>query len=96
MLVIPIFGDQTLNGALVERAGLGRVLPLDKATPEAIRETLSALLADEGIRTRAKATAAEIKTLKQQQIAARALEQLILQGKVNPATESSGHLAASV
>lgn len=76
MLVIPLFGDQILNAMLVERAGLGRHLPLDKATPETIRAELSALLADEPLRARARRSAAEIQKLKQDKIAARALEEL--------------------
>jgi MGT family glycosyltransferase len=83
MLVIPLFGDQPLNASLVERAGLGRYLPLAKATPEAIRAELQALLADEGVRARARKVAAEIKQLKSEQVAARALEQLAFEGKVD-------------
>lgn len=81
MLVIPLFGDQLLNAALVERAGLGRRLPLDQATPEAIRAELTALLADEGVRARARRVAEEIKQLKEEQVAARALERLALEGR---------------
>jgi UDP:flavonoid glycosyltransferase YjiC (YdhE family) len=89
MLVIPLFGDQPLNGALVERAGLGRCLPLDKATPETIRAELNALLADDGIRARARRAAAEIKQLKEEQVAARALEQLAFEGRVGSAAQDS-------
>jgi MGT family glycosyltransferase len=63
MLVIPIFGDQFLNGAMVERAGLGRLLPRDKATPEAIQAELRALLADDALRARAQRSAAEVRQL---------------------------------
>lgn len=80
MLVIPLFGDQLLNASLVERAGLGRRLPLDKATPEAIRAELRALLADEALRARARRSAAELRRLKEEQVAARALERLALEG----------------
>ncbi|MDI3289603.1 glycosyltransferase [Polyangium sp. 15x6] len=76
MLVIPLFGDQILNASLVERAGLGRHLPLDKATPDTIRAELSALLADEPLRARARRVGAEIQKLKQDKVAARALEEL--------------------
>ncbi|MDC3961946.1 glycosyltransferase [Polyangium jinanense] len=88
MLVIPLFGDQILNAALVERAGLGRHLPLDKATPETIRAELSALLADEPLRARARRASAEIQKLKQDKVAARALEELAFRdtlGGVAPA-----------
>ena len=81
MLVIPLFGDQLLNAALVERSGLGRRLPLDKATPETIRAELEALLADEAVRARIKRISAEIKQLKAEQTAARALERLAFQGR---------------
>jgi len=77
MLVIPLFGDQILNATLVERAGLGRHLPLKKATPEAIRAELRALLDNEAIRARARSTSLEIKQLKADQVAARSLEQLV-------------------
>lgn len=76
MLVIPLIGDQLLNAALVERSGLGRHLPLDKATPEAIRAELTALLADNAIRDRIQRVSAEIKQLKTERAAARALERL--------------------
>ncbi|WNG47256.1 glycosyltransferase family 1 protein [Archangium minus] len=89
MLVIPLFGDQILNAALVERAGLGRYLPLNKATPEAIRAELNALLADDGIRTRAQRAAAEIKKLKEEQVAARALEQIAYERRASTTARAS-------
>jgi MGT family glycosyltransferase len=91
MLVIPLFGDQLLNAKLVERAGLGRRLPLAKATPEAIRAELRALLADHALHARAQRVAAEIKQLKAEQVAARALEQLALRGKVSAPAEALSH-----
>ncbi|OJH42754.1 glycosyltransferase [Cystobacter ferrugineus] len=83
MLVIPLFGDQPLNASLVERAGLGRYLPLDKATPETIRAELQKLLADEGIRNRMRKISAEIRQLKSEQVAAQALEKIAFEGKVD-------------
>ena len=81
MLVIPLFGDQLLNSKLVERAGVGRRLPLDKATPEAIRVELRALLADDAMRARSQRIAADLQQLKADQVAARALEELARGGK---------------
>ncbi|XXX80195.1 glycosyltransferase [Sorangium sp. So ce134] len=81
MLVIPLFGDQHLNAALVERAGIGLRLPLAKATPDAIRAALRALLADDGARARAQRTAQEIRELRTEPVAASALEQLALGGE---------------
>ncbi|QRK06353.1 glycosyltransferase family 1 protein [Archangium violaceum] len=89
MLVIPLFGDQILNATLVERAGLGRYLPLKKATPEAIRAELNALLADDGIRARAQRAAAEIKQLKDEQVAARALERIAFERRAGGTTRAS-------
>jgi MGT family glycosyltransferase len=89
MLTIPIFGDQPLNAELVERAGHGRRLPLDKATPEAIRKELGALLADETVLARARRASAEIKQLKEDQVAARALEELALRGKADKSARSA-------
>ncbi|WP_395855584.1 glycosyltransferase [Cystobacter fuscus] len=89
MLVIPLFGDQPLNAQLVERAGLGRYLPLDKATPETIRAELQALLADEGIRNRMKKISADIKQLKSEQVAAQALEKIAFEGKVDVKARAS-------
>lgn len=89
MLAIPIFGDQTLNAELVERAGHGRRLSLDKATPEAIRAELGALLADETVLARAKRASAEIKQLKEDQVAARGLEELALRGKAGQSARSA-------
>ncbi|WNG14572.1 glycosyltransferase [Cystobacter fuscus] len=83
MLVIPLVGDQTLNASLVERAGLGRYLPLEKATPERIRSELQALLADESLRARARKVSSEIQQLKSGQVAARALEKLAFEGNVD-------------
>ncbi|AUX48432.1 uncharacterized protein SOCE26_099660 [Sorangium cellulosum] len=76
MLVIPLFGDQPVNAAQVERGGFGLRLSLAEATPEAIRARLKALLADRAMRERVKAAAAEIRALKSDAVAARALEQL--------------------
>ncbi|WP_257450156.1 glycosyltransferase [Archangium lipolyticum] len=89
MLVIPLFGDQHLNAAMVERAGLGRHLPLDQATPERIRAELQTLLADESIRARARRSAAEIKQLKEEQVAAQALERLAIEGKAGATARAS-------
>ncbi|MET0404460.1 MAG: glycosyltransferase [Cystobacter sp.] len=89
MLIIPLFADQPLNAVLAERAGLGRYLPLDQATPERIRSELQAILADEGLRARARRASEEIKKLKNEQVAARALEQLARHGKVDTATLAS-------
>jgi UDP:flavonoid glycosyltransferase YjiC (YdhE family) len=89
MLVIPLFGDQHLNAAMVQRSGLGRHLPLDKATPETIRAELQALLADEGIRARAQRAATEIQQLRQEQVAVRALEQLAFEGRAGSTVRSS-------
>jgi UDP:flavonoid glycosyltransferase YjiC (YdhE family) len=92
MLTIPLFGDQILNAELVERAGPGRRLPLDKATPEAIRAELRALLADDVVLARARRAAVEIKQLKEDQVAARALEELASRGKVGATDQASAQL----
>ncbi|MET0403687.1 MAG: glycosyltransferase [Cystobacter sp.] len=89
MLVIPLGGDQVLNGALVERAGLGRHLPLDQATPETIRSHLQALLADTAVRERARHVAAEIKQLKEEQVAVGALERIALEGRTGASKQAS-------
>lgn len=89
MLVIPLFGDQILNATLVERAGLGRYLPLKEATPETIRAELNALLADDGIRARARRAATEIKQLKDEQVAARALEQIAFERRARTTTTTA-------
>ncbi|XYH94800.1 glycosyltransferase [Sorangium sp. So ce1128] len=94
MLVIPLMGDQPLNAERVERAGLGRRLPLDKATPEVIRAELRKLLADDTLRARAQQTSAEIKQLKAEQIGARALEQLAHRGTAGAEAEVSSRSAA--
>jgi MGT family glycosyltransferase len=88
MLTIPIFGDQTLNAELVERAGHGRRLPLNKATPDAIRAELRALLEDDAVLARARRASAEIKKLKEEQVAACALEKLASRPKTGAAASS--------
>lgn len=94
MLVIPLFGDQLLNAALVERAGLGRHLPLDKATPAAIQAELRALLADDALRARALRASAEIKKLKAEQAGARTLEEFVFKGTSAAASGSTSRSAA--
>jgi MGT family glycosyltransferase len=94
MLVIPLFGDQILNATLVERAGLGRHLPLKKATPEAIRDALRALLADDAVRARARHVADEIKQIRQDQVAARALEKLAFGDKAGAVSRDASLSAA--
>ncbi|WP_050433625.1 glycosyltransferase [Chondromyces crocatus] len=94
MLVIPLFGDQILNATLVEHAKLGRHLPLAKASPEAIRAALQELLSDEEILARARHAADEIKRLKDDQVAARALERLVFEREAGRQTERPSRAAA--
>lgn len=77
MLIIPIFGDQPVNGRRLAELGLAYHLPLKKASPEAIRDALSRLLADEELKARAKAVAEELKGLDSPRLAAEALESLV-------------------
>ncbi|EYF03506.1 UDP-glucuronosyltransferase [Chondromyces apiculatus DSM 436] len=90
MLVIPLFGDQPLNAVLVEGAGLGRHLPLSKATPDTIRAELRTLLADDAMRDRARRAAAEIRQLKEERAAAIALERLVATHRARLTRESRG------
>jgi len=79
MLVIPLFGDQHFNAAMVAERGLGHHLPLAKATPDAIRARLRAVLDEASFRARARAVAEELAALRETDVAARALEDLALE-----------------
>ncbi|XP_050296038.1 UDP-glycosyltransferase UGT5-like [Anthonomus grandis grandis] len=52
MVVMPQFGDQTLNGGMVEKKGVGVVLKLKEATEESFKEAVTKALS---ANTRAKA-----------------------------------------
>ncbi|WP_165373126.1 glycosyltransferase [Sorangium cellulosum] len=78
MLIIPLFGDQHANAAQAAARGLAYHLPFADATPEAIRERLRRLLADEALRARVRDAAEEIQMLKRKAVAVEALERLAL------------------
>jgi len=59
-------------------------------TPEVIRAELGALLADDTTLAHARRVAAEIKQLKEDQVAARALEELALRGKASATASARG------
>jgi UDP:flavonoid glycosyltransferase YjiC (YdhE family) len=78
MLIIPIFGDQPVIGARLAEMGLAYHLPRNKASPEAIRQALAALLADEPLKQRVKAMAAKLQALDTSGLIADELEKLVV------------------
>lgn len=59
-LVVPQGADNFLNGAVLERAGIGRVLGPDELTPAAVRENVRSLLGDPDANAAAEEAAREI------------------------------------
>ncbi|MFE8600251.1 glycosyltransferase [Archangium violaceum] len=76
MLMIPLFAEQPLNAQLAEAQGLAYHLPLSRATPEAIRERLRALLEDRAMRERLQRVSAEINELLSRAVDMEALERM--------------------
>jgi len=84
MLVIPIFADQPVNGRRLAELGLAYHLPLKKASPEAIRDALSRLLADQALKARVRATAEQLGELDSPRLAAEALETFVARRRKTP------------
>ncbi len=63
MVLIPMGADQPLNAARCEELGVARVLDAVKATPEMVREAVSAVLSDPTYRTGAERLRDEIAAL---------------------------------
>ena len=63
MVLIPMGADQPLNGARCAALGVARVLDAVAATPEQVRETVAAVLADPNYRQAAQRLRDEIATL---------------------------------
>jgi MGT family glycosyltransferase len=62
-VVIPIGADQPLNAACCEALGIGRVIRPDERTPEVIRDTVRAVLADPAYRANAARVRGEMAAL---------------------------------
>jgi MGT family glycosyltransferase len=77
MLIIPVFGDQHVNARLAAERGLAYHLPLSRATPQAIRERLRALLSDRAVRENAARAAVETQALRSARPELDALEALV-------------------
>jgi UDP:flavonoid glycosyltransferase YjiC (YdhE family) len=77
-LIIPLFSDQPINARLMAKQGLGYFLPFPRATPEAIRERLQALLQDQALHERVKQTAREIRDASPKQQVLETIERLSL------------------
>jgi hypothetical protein len=76
MVVVPIGADQPLNAACCEALGVGRVIGPDERTPEVIRDTIRAVLADSAYRANAARVGEEMATLPGLDYAVRLLERL--------------------
>jgi UDP:flavonoid glycosyltransferase YjiC (YdhE family) len=63
MVVVPIGADQPLNAACCEALGVGRVIRPGERTPEVIRDTIRAVLADSAYRANAARVGEEMATL---------------------------------
>ncbi len=76
LVVIPMGADQPLNAKRCEELGVARVLDPVTATPELVREAVSAVLSDPGYRAAARRVANEIATLPGPAYAVTLLERL--------------------
>lgn len=76
LVMIPIGADQPDNAALVAALGVGRVIGPDERTPEAIRATVRAVLADPTYRQNAERLRDEMAALPGPEHAVRLLERL--------------------
>ena len=59
-VVVPQGADNFINGAMLERAGVGRMLMPDQVTPEEVRQAVTSVLEDTSYRLAARDIAAEI------------------------------------
>jgi UDP:flavonoid glycosyltransferase YjiC (YdhE family) len=75
-IVIPMGADQPHNAARCEALGVGRVLDAVEATPEDVRDTVAAVLADPTYRRAAERIRAEIAALPVTEHALALLERL--------------------
>ena len=62
-VLLPLGADQPHNAARAAELGLARTLDAAKVTPDQIRQTVGAALADEGLARRARRVADEIAAL---------------------------------
>lgn len=60
MVIVPLAADQPDNADLCEQAGVGRTVPLESLTPDAVHSAVAEVLAQPTFRQRAAAVAAEI------------------------------------
>jgi UDP:flavonoid glycosyltransferase YjiC (YdhE family) len=77
MVLLPMGADQPYNAARCTELGVGRVLDAVAATPETIREAVSAVLADPAYRRAAKRIREEIASLPGPEFAVSLLEGLV-------------------
>ena len=77
MVLLPIGADQPLNATRCEELGVARVLDPMDATPESVRTTVAAVLADSGYRRAAERIRDEIAALPDQTEAVGLLERLV-------------------
>jgi UDP:flavonoid glycosyltransferase YjiC (YdhE family) len=59
-VVVPQGADNFLNGDLLARAGVARILLPDEVTPERVGDAVRAVLDDDRLRRAARSVAAEI------------------------------------
>jgi MGT family glycosyltransferase len=81
MLILPLFADQPLNAMLLEKQGLAYQLSPDRATPEAIRERVQALLEDRLLHSRLKKVSEGLRAMRQDNAAIETLERLALESR---------------
>jgi MGT family glycosyltransferase len=81
MVLLPMGADQPLNAARCEALGVGRVLDALRATPETVREAVSAVLSDRTYRAAAEGIRDEIAALPDWKHAVTLLERLVAEGR---------------
>jgi UDP:flavonoid glycosyltransferase YjiC (YdhE family) len=81
MVLLPMGADQPLNATRCEALGVGRVLDALRATPETVREAVSAVLSDPTYRASAEGIREEIAALPDSEHAVTLLERLVAEGR---------------
>jgi hypothetical protein len=94
-VVIPIGADQPLNAACCEVLGVGMIIRPDERTPEVIRDTVRAVLADPAYRANAARVRDEMAALPGPEFAVELLERLARDKKPILASHGDGGFSAA-
>ena len=82
MLIISSYGETVNTGHQAAKLGLAYHLPKSKATPKVIRSTLQALLQDYALHARVKALSEKMLSINSQELAVKAVENILQSEKI--------------